>query len=111
MVIWSIIDCSFNISISFRYGGEEFIIICPNTNKQEALIVGERIRKTIENKVFNYESQDIKITISIGISEYRHNSKISIFQCVKESDIAMYEAKHRGRNRVVVYESIMSNKK
>ena len=97
--------------ISFRYGGEEFIIICPNTNKQEALIVGERIRKTIENKVFNYESQDIKITISIGISEYRHNSKISIFQCVKESDIAMYEAKHRGRNRVVVYESIMSNKK
>ncbi|MEI0532172.1 diguanylate cyclase [Brachyspira pilosicoli] len=97
--------------ISFRYGGEEFIIICPNTNKQEALIVGERIRKTIENKVFNYESQDIKITISIGISEYRHNSKISIFQCVKESDIAMYEAKHRGRNRVVVYDEIMSNKK
>ena len=97
--------------ISFRYGGEEFIIICPNTNKQEALIVGERIRKTIENKVFNYEKQDIRITISIGISEYKHNSKISIFQCVKESDIAMYEAKHRGRNRVVVYEPMMSNKK
>ncbi|MEI0580363.1 diguanylate cyclase [Brachyspira pilosicoli] len=97
--------------ISFRYGGEEFIIICPNTNKQEALTVGERIRKTVESKVFNYESQDIKITISIGISEYRHNSKISIFQCVKESDIAMYEAKHQGRNRVVVYDERISDNK
>ena len=97
--------------ISFRYGGEEFIIICPNTNKQEALTVGKRIRKTVESKVFNYESQDIKITISIGISEYRHNSKISIFQCVKESDIAMYEAKHQGRNRVVVYDERISDNK
>ena len=97
--------------ISFRYGGEEFIIICPNTNKQEALIVGERIRKTIENKVFNYESQDIKITISIGISEYRHNSKISIFQSVKESDMAMYEAKHQGRNKVIIYDERMSERR
>ena len=97
--------------ISFRYGGEEFIIICPNTNKDEAFTVGERIRRTVENKVFNYESQDIKITISIGISEYRHNSKISIFQSVKESDMAMYEAKHQGRNKVVIYDDRMADRK
>ena len=97
--------------ISFRYGGEEFIIICPNTNKDEAFTVGERIRRTVENKVFNYESQDIKITISIGISEYRHNSKISIFQSVKESDMAMYEAKHQGRNKVVIYDDRITDRK
>ena len=90
--------------ISFRYGGEEFIIICPNTNKDE-------VRRTVENKVFNYESQDIKITISIGISEYRHNSKISIFQSVKESDMAMYEAKHQGRNKVVIYDDRITDRK
>ncbi|WP_157152314.1 GGDEF domain-containing protein, partial [Brachyspira sp. SAP_772] len=97
--------------ISFRYGGEEFIIICPNTNKDEAFTVGERIRRTVENKVFNYESQDIKITISIGISEYRHNSKTSILQSVKESDMAMYEAKHQGRNKVIIYDERMSERK
>ncbi|WP_157150653.1 GGDEF domain-containing protein [Brachyspira sp. SAP_772] len=97
--------------ISFRYGGEEFVIICPNTNKDEAYTVGERIRRTIEKKVFNYESQDIKITVSIGISEYRHNSKISIFQSVKESDMAMYEAKHQGRNKVIIYDDRIFNKK
>ena len=97
--------------ISFRYGGEEFIIICPNTNKDEAFTVGERIRKTIEKKVFNYEKQDIKITVSIGISEYRHNSKISIFQSVKESDMAMYEAKHQGRNKVIIYDDRIINRK
>ena len=61
--------------IAIRYGGEEFLVICPNTKKEQAYILAERIRKTIEKKSFFYENNIINITISIGVSEYKPSSK------------------------------------
>ena len=54
--------------IAIRYGGEEFLVICPNTKKEQAYILAERIRKTIEKKSFFYEKNIINITISIAVS-------------------------------------------
>ena len=89
--------------VAIRYGGEEFIVICPNTKKEQALILGERIRKTIEKKRFNYESTIINITVSVGIAEHKGSSKQPIAITIKNADVAMYEAKHLGRNKVIVH--------
>lgn len=89
--------------VAIRYGGEEFIIICPNTKKEQALILGERIRKTIEKKRFNYESTIINVTVSVGIAEHKGSSKQPIAITIKNADSAMYEAKHLGRNKVIVH--------
>ena len=89
--------------IAVRYGGEEFLIICPNTKKEQAYVLAERIRKTVEKKSFSYEKKNINITISIGVSEYKPSSKKVISDIIKEADGAMYEAKRLGRNKVFMY--------
>lgn len=89
--------------IAIRYGGEEFIVICPNTKKEQAYIVAERIRKTVEKKRFNYESTIINVTVSVGIAEHKGTSKKPIAETIKNADTAMYEAKHLGRNKVILH--------
>lgn len=88
---------------AIRYGGEEFIVICPNTKKEQAYIVAERIRKTVEKKRFNYESTIINVTVSVGIAEHKGTSKKPIADTIKNADSAMYEAKHLGRNKVIMH--------
>ncbi|MEI0798086.1 diguanylate cyclase [Brachyspira intermedia] len=89
--------------IAIRYGGEEFIVICPNTKKEQAYIVAERIRKTVEKKRFSYESTIINVTVSVGIAEHKGTSKKPIADTIKNADTAMYEAKHLGRNKVILH--------
>ena len=84
-----------------RYGGEEFSVILPNTELTGAHDVAERIRKTIENSVIEYQGKKINVTVSIGIAvmnEYdtRYEDIIS------RADIALYKAKNSGRNQVCV---------
>ena len=81
-----------------RFGGEEFIIGLPNTKLIGALKLAERIRKTIENKVFEYNGKKIKITLSIGVTSASKSD--SVFSLIERADEALYEAKRKGRNRV-----------
>ncbi len=78
-----------------RYGGEEFLIILPNTNKVEAREIAERIRSNIGN--FTWFNGKLHITISIGLYENQVNTKE---ECVKHVDQLLYLAKDKGRNRV-----------
>ncbi|WP_277584307.1 sensor domain-containing diguanylate cyclase [Psychrobacillus antarcticus] len=80
-----------------RFGGEEFIIILPRKNMQEAYILGERIRKTVEESI---PPIDNKLTISLGVGEY--NSGETLMQVVNRIDRALYEAKTNGRNKIVI---------
>ncbi|MBZ0274190.1 sensor domain-containing diguanylate cyclase [bacterium] len=84
-----------------RFGGEEFVILLPETNGKGATMVAERIRKTVEQT----HVSDIgrSLTISAGVSVYPdHGSEM--LGLVKSADMALYEAKHGGRNRVVLWE-------
>jgi len=81
-----------------RFGGEEFIILAPNTKLSGALRLAERIRETIKNKEFEFENKKIKVSISIGITSASKND--SIYSLIERADAALYDAKHKGRNRV-----------
>ncbi|HEQ71553.1 MAG TPA: GGDEF domain-containing protein, partial [Spirochaetia bacterium] len=81
-----------------RYGGEEFFIILPNTNLSQAETIGERFRKEIEKSKFICGDEEIAITVSLGISQYRASE--SREKWIDRADKAMYKAKQMGRNCV-----------
>lgn len=80
-----------------RLGGEEFIIILPNKDIQEAYIHGENIRKTVEDSVSPINR---KLTISLGVGEYKCGETLTQF--MHRIDLALYEAKSNGRNSIVI---------
>jgi diguanylate cyclase (GGDEF)-like protein len=85
---------------AYRYGGEEFIVIFPETEPPEAQVVAERLRQAFEATVFSpLPGEEARISISVGGGSYRPNEGLTAF--VKRVDEAMYRAKNRGRNRVV----------
>jgi two-component system, cell cycle response regulator len=90
--------------VVIRFGGEEFIVILVGiTSSEEALRVAEKLRlKVGENEIKVYENTTIRKTISIGMAMYPDNSN-SIDSIFKYADIALYEAKRKGRNRVIEF--------
>ncbi|PWL75660.1 hypothetical protein DBY21_07655 [Candidatus Gastranaerophilales bacterium] len=86
--------------IVFRYGGEEIVILLTETPLEKAIIPLERLRKTIEDYPFNYDSNGFKVTVSIGVEglEKEHTTAEDLLQ---NADKALYAAKELGRNRVV----------
>ncbi len=86
-----------------RYGGEEFVVVMPETPNEGAVIVAEKIRKSIEKIEFIYKTDTIRMTVSIGVSQVRIGDK-SHETVFERADAALYKAKNEGRNRVVVVE-------
>lgn len=87
-------DVSRKIDIVARYGGEEFAIILPMTKKEEAMILAERIRKTVET------SPSLKnITVSIGVASFPEDGQKKE-EILSKADKALYEAKGSGRNKI-----------
>ncbi|WP_028949772.1 sensor domain-containing diguanylate cyclase [Sulfurihydrogenibium subterraneum] len=83
----------------FRFGGEEFIILLPNTSLEEAVAIAEKIRESLENTPLIYNGKEIKITASFGVKEINpteHTEKV-----IEEVDKKLYQAKESGRNKVV----------
>jgi len=84
------------IDVLCRYGGEEFSLILPANNKEEAILLGERIRKSIEQrKIFN-----TIFTISVGIASFPEDASDKI-TFIKKADQALYQAKRNGKNQVI----------
>jgi diguanylate cyclase (GGDEF)-like protein len=81
-------------------GGEEFGLILPETNLEQATIVAERIQKTWEQSPVNLDGQLIHSTVSIGVAE-AHPEDTSFDDVLRRADRMMYRAKESGRNRVV----------
>ncbi len=80
-----------------RWGGEEFIIICPKTNLKETLVVAKKIKSKIENYNFTIIEN---CTASFGVSSYK--DKLDIKDIIKNTDEALYKAKNNGRNQICI---------
>lgn len=87
-----------------RYGGEEFAMILTETALDDALIVAERLRKSIESLEINYENRDLNVTMSFGLASLPVGGAIPREKIVKGADTALYKAKEQGRNRCCVSE-------
>jgi len=92
-------DCD----LAARYGGEEFSIILYHTVKEDAFIIAERIRKTVEEYAFKSDDLVLNVTISIGVVSHDHPDVQDAKTLIECADKALYKAKEEGRNRVVVY--------
>ena len=88
--------------IAARYGGEEIIVILPETGKVQGLILSERIRKKIEKADFVFEGKKINLTISGGLASLPIDTTAGA-DLVKYADIAMYRAKAAGKNNVTPF--------
>lgn len=93
-------SCLRKMDSAYRYGGEEFTIILPETEGDEAATVAERIRTAVEAECFFplKDGQSVTISISIGVTEFNLHEDIAVF--VQRADKAMYQSKQSGRNRV-----------
>lgn len=89
--------------LPIRYGGEEFLVLLHNTTPEGALKVGEKIRTQFAAKKYQFGSDTVTKTLSIGISHFPSDAD-SIWKVIKFADLALYEAKHTGRNRVIEFE-------
>lgn len=87
------------IDLISRYGGEEFAVLLPETSGNSAMLVAERIRKKVEEEVFKAYDERIKITLSIGLSEYPESASNSA-SLIDRADEALYRAKNAGKNVV-----------
>jgi len=84
---------------AYRYAGDEFTIILPETEIERALAVAERVRQAIENETHILSNpRPLKVTVSIGVVEYRTDEEIKSF--VHRADSAMYVSKRNGRNKI-----------
>ncbi|ADU66346.1 diguanylate cyclase [Desulfurispirillum indicum] len=78
-----------------RYGGEEFIILLPETGLEGACALAEKIRETIDSHIFDFIEH---LTCSFGVAEF--NNELTSFELIKRTDDALYKAKNNGRNRI-----------
>lgn len=87
------------IDVIGRYGGEEFAVVLPDTDRDGAQFAAERIRSAVENALIKAYDTTVKITVSIGISTYPSDGKQAT-ELIDKADWALYRAKKQGRNCV-----------
>lgn len=87
-----------------RYGGEEFVLILPETDATKAEALGHRLREQVASRTFPGEEQlpDKTLTISVGLASYTAPDSKEIL--IQKADVALYQAKRLGRNRVIVWQ-------
>jgi diguanylate cyclase (GGDEF)-like protein len=88
-----------------RYGGEEFACILPNTSKDEALIIAEKLRLAVKELKIEHKSStvDNHITISLGVSTIKPIVGMDFKELIEKADKALYESKENGRDKVTLY--------
>ncbi len=88
-----------------RFGGEEFIVLLPNTSLETASSIAERLRQSIENMVVYTNGYQVSVSISIGVSHIK-DAHGSLDKLLTQADQAMYGAKDAGRNRVKTWDQL-----
>jgi len=88
--------------IACRYGGEELVLILPETQKINALVIAERIRKKLEEAELEFDGKSFGITLSGGVASYPLDAQ-DTKSLVHAADIALYQAKENGKNRIFLH--------
>lgn len=84
-----------------RYGGEEFAVVMPETAKEGAVQIADRVRKQVEAHTFRFENQAIPVTISMGVASITGDEWLTTNELIRQADEKLYQAKQAGRNRVI----------
>lgn len=87
-----------SVDVIGRYGGEEFIILLPETSHSKALEMAERIRHSVSEHSFFHEEERIAVTISIGVATL--SDETDLITLINKADQALYKAKHLGKNTI-----------
>jgi diguanylate cyclase (GGDEF)-like protein len=98
-----ILSCISDSDYAFRFGGEEFIVVLPQTDLRGAVATAENIRRLCEEKLFQSLPHAISMTVSVGVASYRDNPPRRQRDMIRHADSALYHAKQNGRNQVSVY--------
>ena len=88
--------------LTARYGGEEMVLLAPETTKERAVELAEKIRKAVETHSFAVGKETTQVTVSIGVATFPQDAQTNL-DLISKSDQALYAAKGRGRNRIVAY--------
>jgi len=101
----------YPLDLASRYGGEEFIILMPETSSEQAVKTAEKFRKIIDRFQWSVKDKQISVTISTGLATLASQNLIDSNDIVFKADTALYAAKRQGRNCVVQWDTIGTNKK
>jgi diguanylate cyclase (GGDEF)-like protein len=94
------------IDSAFRFGGEEFIVLLPETTGEAAMVPAERVRQLIADSRLSMppEGRPVSFTVSAGVAGHRNGDTLD--DVIRHADLAMYAAKSGGRNRVVNFDHL-----
>ncbi|GAB4373116.1 MAG: hypothetical protein Kow00128_22440 [Deltaproteobacteria bacterium] len=100
-------SCFRSMDSGFRFGGEEFVVLLPETDSFGAMVSAERFRILFSDRerTPGPDRRPVRVTASIGIAEFREGGDLD--DLVRRADLAMYAAKNRGRNRCVTHDSLV----
>lgn len=87
--------------MAIRYGGEEILVILPHSEKLQALVIGERIRRRVKMHLFRFDGEDMNVTLSGGIASFPEDGK-NIETLIRYADMAMYQAKANGKDNIAI---------
>ena len=93
-----------DIDVVCRFGGEEFVVIMPNTDAAGAMIVAERVRQRCEENEFSGQDKPLHVTLSGGLAFMNQETPISGQELLRRADEALYQAKEGGRNRIILWQ-------
>ncbi len=92
------------IDIPCRYGGEEFTVLMPETDAEESMAVANRVRALIQEMRIEYEDSTIRLTVSGGVASSPEHAARDYGELIEMADIALYNSKKAGRNRILAYD-------
>ncbi|CAH2599495.1 Diguanylate cyclase [Rhodovastum atsumiense] len=101
MLVWLCRERTREADVTVRWGGEEFLVLLADTDADKSLMIAERLRESIESRLVENAGQTVRVTVSIGLA-LPNSGDNRPDDVVRRADVALYEAKRTGRNRVVV---------